>query len=211
MITCKCPANAAITTIPSVTCSETFGQIQKIAFQRIYASAGTLNSFTSAAAITKLASWTALKAANDSTKVVISPFINAPSQEPGAPRTFGGGNESLNGIEEIIGREPSAFTASLRRIPQDVIAIMKELECEAAANNLGVFLFDEAGRIEALVDKSVATTYYPIPVQSLFVGDKTHGGLEAPDSNALQFSFLPNYSDQLRIVVPEDFNPLTDL
>jgi hypothetical protein len=88
---------------------------------------------------------------------------------------------------------------------------MKELECEAAANNLGVFLFDEAGRIEALVDKSVATTFYPIPVQSLFVGDKVHGGLEAPDSNALQFSFLPNYSDQLRIVVPDDFNPLTDL
>ena len=211
MITCKCPANAAITTIPAVSCSETFGQIQKIAFQRLYASAGTLNSFTSAAAITKLASWTALKSANDSTKVVISPFINAPTQEAGAARTFGGGNESLNGIEEIIGREPSAFTASLRRIPQDVIAIMKALECEAAANNLGVFLFDEAGRIEALVDKSVATTYYPIPVQSLFIGDKTHGGLEAPDSNALQFSFLPNYSDQLRIVVPEDFNPLTDL
>lgn len=211
MITCKCPANAAITTIPAVSCTETFGQIQKIAFQRLYASAGTPNSFTSAAAITKLASWTALKSANDSTKVVVSPFINAPTQEAGAPRTFGGGNESLNGIEEIIGREPSAFTASLRRIPQNVIAIMKELECEAAANNLGVFLFDEAGRIEALVDKSVATTYYPIPVQSLFVGDKTHGGLEAPDSNALQFSFLPNYSDQLRIVVPEDFNPLTDL
>lgn len=211
MITCKCPANAAITTIPAVSCSETFGQIQKIAFQRLYASAGTLNSFTSAAAITKLASWTALKSANDSTKIVVSPFINAPSQEAGAPRTFGGGNESLNGIEEIIGREPSAFTAQLRRMPQDVIAIMKELECEAAANNLGVFLFDETGRIEALVDKSVATTYYPIPVQSLFVGDKVHGGLEAPDSNALQFSFLPGYSDQLRIVVPEDFNPLTDL
>lgn len=211
MITCKCPANAAITTIPAVSCSETFGQIQKIAFQRLYASAGTLNSFTSAAAITKLASWTALKSAADSTKIVVSPFINAPSQEAGAPRTFGGGNESLNGIEEIIGREPSAFTAQLRRMPQDVIAIMKELECEAAANNLGVFLFDEAGRIEALVDKSVATTYYPIPVQSLFVGDKVHGGLEAPDSNALQFSFLPGYSDQLRIVVPEDFNPLTDL
>ena len=211
MITCKCPANAAITTIPAVSCTETFGQIQKIAFQRLYASAGTLNSFTSAAAITKLASWTALKSAADSTKIVVSPFINAPSQEPGAPRTYGGGNESLNGIEEIIGREPSPFTASLRRIPQNVIAIMKELECEAAANNLGVFLFDEAGRIEALVDKSVATTYYPIPVQSLFVGDKVHGGLEAPDSNALQFSFLPGYSDQLRIVVPEDFNPLTDL
>lgn len=211
MITCKCPANAAITSIPSVTCTETFGQIQKIAFQRIYASAGVKNKFDSLTEIGKLASWTAFKSAADSTKIVISPFINAPTQEPGAPRTFGGGNESLNGIEEIIGREPSAFTAQLRKMPQSVIKIMKELECEAAANNLGVFLFDETGRIEALVDPSVATTYYPIPIQSLFIGDKTHGGLEAPDSNALQFAFLPNYSDQLSIVTPSDFNPLTDL
>jgi hypothetical protein len=210
MITCKCPANAALTAIPSVTCTETFGQIQKIAFQRL-SSNGTLNKFDSTTEIGKLASWSTFLAAADSTKIVVSPYINAPTQEAGAARTFGGGNESLNGIEEILGREPSAFTAQLRKMPQNVIAIMKELECEAAANNLGVFLFDEAGRIEALVDKSVATTFYPIPVQSLFVGDKVHGGLEAPDSNALQFSFLPNYSDQLRIVVPDDFNPLTDL
>ena len=211
MITCKCPANAAITTIPSVSCSETFGQIQKIAFQRLYASAGTLNSFTSAAAITKLASWTALKSANDSTKVVISPFVNAPSQEAGAPRTFGGGNESLNGIEEIIGREPSAFTASLRRMPQNVIAIMKELECEANAGNLGVFLFDENGKIEAIQDKTTPTTYYPIPIRSLFIGSKIHGNFDTKDSNAISWLYPDNYSDQLVIVTPTDFNPLTDL
>ena len=44
----------------------------------------------------------------------------------------------------------------------------------------------------------------------VFIGDKTHGGLEAPDSNAIQWAFLPNYSDDLTIVTP-DFNPLTDL
>ena len=211
MITCKCPANTTITTIPAVTCSETFGQIQKVAFQRIYSSGTTKNSFTSSNKIDVLASWSTLLAANDSTKIVVSPFIQAPAQEAGGARTFGGGNETLNGIEEIIGREPSTFTAVFRKIPQSTIAIIKELQCDSWANNLGVYLFDDSGRIEALQDGTTPTTYYPIPIRSLFVGDKSHGGLEAPDSNAIQWSFDPNYSDSLAIVVPTDFNPLTDL
>lgn len=211
MAICKCPANTALTTITAVTCTESFGQIQKVAFQRIYSSGTTKNSFTSSNAIGTLASWTAFKSANDSTKVVVSPYIQAPTSEAGAARTFGGGNETLGGIEEIIGREPTTFSAVFRRIPQSVIKIIKELQCESWADNLGVFLFDDQGNIEALQDPSVATTYYPIPIRSLFISDKAHGGLEAPDSNNISWSFLPNYSDQLAIVVPTDFNPLTDL
>ena len=91
-----------------------------------------------------------------------------------------------------------------------VIKAMKALQCEAQADNLGVYLFDENGAIEA-VKGSGADDYSPIPIRSLFIGDKAHGGLEAPDSNAIQFTFLPNYSDDLKISVPTDFNPLTDL
>ena len=36
-------------------------------------------------------------------------------------------------------------------------------------------------------------------------------GYEAPDSNAIQWSFLPNWSDDLKLIAPTDFNPLTDL
>lgn len=209
MITCQCPAATALTEIPAVTCAESFGQIQKVAFQRLRKSDGTKNEFTTAAAIGTLASWTALLAANDATKVVVSPYIQAPTSEGGAPITFGGGNETLGGVEEIIGREPTPFTGVMRKIPQSVIKVMKELQCEAAADNLGVFLFDENGNIEA-VGSETAGTYYPIPIRALFIGDKTHGGLEAPDSNAIQWTFLPNFSDDLAIVTPS-FNPLTDL
>jgi hypothetical protein len=52
---------------------------------------------------------------------------------------------------------------------------------------------------------------YPIPIRSLFIGDKTFGGLEAPDSNAIQWTFLPNYSDNFWICTPTEWNPLTDL
>ena len=207
---CSCPAAAALTTIPAAGCPVTFGQIQKIAFQRLKKADGTVNKFSSSASILLKASWTALMAAADGSKVVVSPYVQAPTSEAGSARTFGGGNDTLGGVEIVIGREPTTFSAVIRSIDQSVIKIMKELQCEAAADNLGVFLFDENGSIEC-IKGSTAGDFFPIPIRSLFIGDKAHGGLEAPDNNAISFSFLPNYSDNLTIQKPTDFNPLTDL
>lgn len=197
--------------IPVSNCPESFGQIQKVAFQRLYKSTGEKNSFKTDAGIEKKASWTPLLAADDDTKIVISPYIQAPTAEAGAARTFGGGNETLGGVEEIVGREPTPFTGVMRKLPQKIIKALKELQCESWGDNLGVYLFDENGAIGAIQDEKTATTYYPIPIRSLFIGDKTLGGYEAPDSNNIQWAFLPNWSDDLAIIVPEDFNPLTDL
>ena len=207
---CSCPAAAALTTIPAAGCPETFGQIQKIAFQRLKQADGTVNKFTSSSDIKLLASWTALLSAAAGTKVVVSPYVQAPTSEGGGARTFGGGNETLGGVEVVIGREPTNFSAVIRSVTQSVIKAMKDLQCEAVADNLGVFLFDENGAIECIKGTTTGD-YLPIPIRSLFIGDKSHGGLEAPDSNAISFSFLPNYSDDLTIVKPTDFNPLTDL
>lgn len=207
---CTCPAATALTTITAVTCPENFGQIQKIAFQRLVAS-GVKNAFTTLNDIKLLASWTTLKAAADSTKIVVSPYINAPTVEAGEARTFGGGNDTLGGIEEILGANPTSFSAVLRKMPAATIRDLKKLMCEADAGNLGVYLFDENGMIGAIQDGATPTTYYPIPVRSLFVGDKSLGGFEAPDSNTISWSFLPDWSDYLAKVAPTDFNPLTDL
>lgn len=207
---CKCPAAAALPDVPAITCAETFGQVQKVAFERLTKADGTKNSFTSAAAITLLASWTPKLSAADDTKIVVSPYIQAPTAEAGAARTFGGGNETLGGVEDIIGREPTPFTGVIRKAPQAVIKALKEMQCESWSDNLGIFIFDENGAIGAIEDTATEGTYYPIPIRSLFIGDKTLGGLEAPDSNAIQWSFLPNWSDDLAIIAP-DFNPLTDL
>lgn len=197
--------------IPVSNCPESFGQIQKVAFQRLYKSTGEKNSFTTTTGIGKKASWTPLLAADDDTKIVISPYIQAPTAEAGAARTFGGGNETLGGVEEIVGREPTPFTGVMRKLPQKIIKALKELQCESWGDNLGVYLFDENGAIGAIQDAKTATTHYPIPIRSLFIGDKTLGGYEAPDGNNIQWAFLPNWSDDLAIIVPEDFNPLTDL
>ena len=204
---CKCPRGAALPDIPAVTCPESFGQIQKVAFVRLYKTDGTKNKFVTASDIKLKASWTPLLTAADDTKVIISPYIQAPTAEAGKARTFGGGNETLGGVEEVIGREPTPFVGVIRKAPQTVIKALKDLQCES----IGVYLFDENGAIGAIVDETTAGTYYPIPIRSFFVGDKTLGGFEAPDSNAIQWSFLPNWSDNLKLIAPTDFNPLTDL
>jgi hypothetical protein len=208
---CQCPAAAALETIPVVSCPENFGQIQKVAFQRLRKADGTKNSFTSTAAITALASWAAQLAATDGGKIVVSPYINAPADSGGDARRSSGGNDDLGGIATVLGGNPVQFDGVLRSVPQSVIKIMKELQCEAAAGNLGVFLFDENGKIEALQDPTTPTTYYPIPIHSLFIGSKIHGNFDAKDTNAISWMYPDNYSDDLAIVKPTDFNPLTDL
>lgn len=173
---------------------------------------GTKNKFSAVSGfseINSLANWQARMTAADSTKIVISPYIYSPTQESGAARTFGGGNDSLNGVEEIIGREPSTFSASLRNVPQSIAKVLKSLQCE----NVGVYLIDGNGNVEALgiVDENNNEWIMPIPIKAFFVGDKTHGGIDAPDANVIQWSFVPNYSDDIKIFTVDTFNVLSDL
>lgn len=204
-INCGCPTGAALPSIVISDCNENIGQVQKVMLQRIYASAGVLNEVDDPEL---KASWVAAIAAADSTKVVITPYIQNPTNEPGAARKFGGGNATVGGIEVVIGREPSTFVASLHMIKQTIVATLKEFMCES----VGVYLIDEFGRI---IGKNTGTIegpeLSPIPIRSLFVGDKKLGGLEEPDSNAIEWVFEPNWSDTLLVITPTDFNPLTDL
>ena len=200
MITNCCPAATALPTIPAEACAQNFGQIQKIIFQRIM-NGNAKNSIadgTTTGGAGLLASWTALKTANDDTKIAVTPFIEAPADDGGDARTFGGGNDTLNGIEIIIGSNPVNFTCRLNGKKQDIIAELKKLMCESQANNLGVFLVNENGNIEGIKDNG---NWYPIPVQRLFVGDKLHGNFDGPDYNNLSFSFAPGYSDKLDVLV----------
>ena len=202
---CNCPTGAALPSIPLSECPESLGQVQKVIFQRIFSTGNTKNELVNPSV---KASWTPLLAASDGTKVVQSPYLQAPTTEPGAARTYGGGNETLGGVELIIGREPTSFTANLLRTSQATVAALKQYMCE----NVGVYLVDEFGRIAGLVDDpSAPTNFSPIPIGSLFVGDKTLGGLEAPDMNVISWKFFPNWSDNLRLITPDDFNALTDL
>lgn len=210
---CSCPAAAAITSLDNVACSESFGQIQKIAFTRLKKADGSRNSFVTGATtqIEKIAAWQAKLSATDGTKIIVTPYINAPADSGGDVRQTGGGNDDLGGVPTVLGANPVQFAAVLRGVPQSLIKALKTLVCEGNAHNLGVFLFDENGKIEAIQDETTATTFYPIPIDAFFVGDKIHGNYDAKDSNAIAWYYREGYSDNLKIVTPSDFNPLTDL
>jgi hypothetical protein len=76
---------------------------------------------------------------------------------------------------------------------------------------VGLYLINENGVIWLLADATTPTEYYPVPIHTFFVGDKTPGGLDSPDMNVMSWYFAPNWSDRLVPVVPTDFNALTDL
>ena len=202
---CSCPAGAALPAVPNASCPQDFGQCQKIIFQRIFKTAGTKNSFTQSANIKQLSSWSTLFSASDGTKCVITPYVEAPTSDGGDAITFGGGNDTVGGTTKVIGRNPVNMSFVMRQMTQDVIKALKGLQCE---DELGVYLVNGDGQILAL--SSGENTYTPIPIRSLFIGDLKLMGLDNPDENALSFSFLPNWSDDAKVVTPE-FNPLTDL
>lgn len=205
-LNCGCSVAAHLADLEIAECKESMGQIQKVAFQRIYKTAGELNSVADP---TKKASFTTLFSAADGTKMTVSPYIQGPTTEPGAARTFGSGNQVLGSIPITIGREATSFSGTIYQESQKVIAQLKQYQCE----NIGVYLIDENGSIGCLVnDLNKPTKYMPIPIYSFFVGDKSFGGFEEPDSNAISWSFASNWSDKFYIIKREtlEFNPLTD-
>ncbi len=206
---CGCPPAAEIDDIPVVNCPEDFGQLQKVIFTRRKLENGNANIITIATTDPAVkATWTALKSASDNTKVQVSPFIQNPETEPGAKREFGGGNATLGGIPIVLGAEPTTFSGVIYRARQDVIKAIKAYGCE----NLGVYLVNENGQIAGQADDvSNATTIQPFPIDGFFVGDKKLGGFEEPDSNAVEWAWPANWSDNFYAVTPTDFKANTDI
>ena len=191
-----CPTN--LPPIPNMTCGIRYGQAQKVAFTSVG------KRFSNANPITDLASWTSFLAAEDSTKIVVTPYVEAPTMEGGDEKTFGGGNATLDGIIMVLGSQPIRMSFALRNYPQAIISALKVL---TKIKDLGVFLFNDNGGIICLQEGG---TYLPIPIRALFVGDLILSGRTQPDRNTMKFSFKSNYSDKLVVVKP-NFSPVNDL
>ena len=187
-----CPS--VLPDMPNMGCSVKYGQIQKIAFQRI---GHPLSD------IREKSAWTAALASTSVDKIVVTPYVESPEPDGGDERTFGSGNEVRDGIEYVMGINPVKMTFQLRNYQQRVIRAMKHL---TTFQDLGVYFFTQNGII-AMKDGS---NYVPIPIRAMFVGDLLMHGLAQPDRNILSFRFKANYSDYLEVVVP-NFNPIEEL
>ncbi len=202
---CNCPAPTSLTTIPTQDCGVNLKQIQRVAFQRngnqFGAGASTPND------INELADWQALISANDDSKIVITPLIGAnPTIEPGDAITNGGGdNSTLNGVEEVEGVNPSAFSTEFKELSPEIEKAMKAIMCE---KNLTVYLFLEGGRIACV--KIDDNNQKGFEIQSPFVSDRGNQGYATKDTHTMSFALKAGWSEDLTIIKP-NFNPLTQL
>jgi hypothetical protein len=125
--------------------------------------------------------------------------------ETGEPTTYGGGNATVGGKEIILSSNASVFKAELHNIPQSTIKEYKDLRCET----LSVYFINEQGQV--IGDGEGGTTNFKgikLQTETMDVSDKTLGGRENPDMNMLRFSLPANWSDNLSVVTPTDFNGL---
>lgn len=201
---CTCPLPSELTSIPESDCPENFGQIQKVVFQRA-SGAWVFDSGVPATGVLVQASWTALLAETDNTKIVVSPFLEDAKISRGDAITRGGGdNTTLNGVEKVMGAQPALFTAELTSIQNATIDAMKTLQCE----DLVVAFINEFGQI--ILKKISGTQYNMIPIQSLFVTDADSKGYATDDQAMLRFGLKYGWRTGTEIVKPT-WNPLTVL
>lgn len=201
-INCDCPNPTEIGSVPSSDCPFDIGQVQKIVVQR-------KGYVFLLGAIKVLASWTALQTAANDTKVVSTPLVGGnPIITPGGAITEGGGdNSTLNGAEDILGTNPSIFSADFKSITPEQEKALKALMCEPT---LQVFLINEFGKI-ICKKGDIATSQTGIPIQSLHFGDRDNQGFGKKDINKLRFSFKAGWSEDIEVITPTDFNPITSL
>ena len=199
-----CADNGAFSDVATSNCLESFGQPVRAFLQRT--KNGTADNELTIADAKLLATFTALKAATDGTKIVITPEFGGATAEPGEPRTFGSGNEVPDGIPIPLGNNPSPFTANLIAPKASIVEQLKKL-----SGSKGVYLVDNMGRIAGQVDDHAnPTKIKPFPIRSFFVSDKGFGGFDGADINRMSWQFPAGWSDKFFIVEP-DFNPRTDL
>lgn len=206
---CACPVGSELTNLTVSDCPFDIGQVQKIIFQRQFSTGTTKNSMTVSNAALK-ATWTALFAANDSTKTAITPYVEEPTTEGGDARTFGGGNATVGGVTRNVGKNTTSFSCMLRSIQSILLEQLQNYQCET----MGVYFVTENGKIIGTTNSNATpTTLYPIPIanRTLFVGDRKLGGLEEPDSVPMSWSFYPNWSLKLKEITPSDFEALVEL
>jgi hypothetical protein len=153
-------------------------------------------------------------AAVDGTKVIVTPFIDAPTPETGKVKEYGSGNEIRNGIPIPFGKDPTKFTCKLLSVSDSIIRNIKTLESET----ISVAFVNEKGQIVAkptvaatgLPSSSPSGTdiYVGFPAYSFHVSDLNLGGLEAPDYHEITFQLKPDWSDYRKIITPTDFSAL---
>lgn len=202
---CVCPAPAALPTILRIACNQKIGQVQRLIFQRAGFTFDTLTDD-----IKTLASWTPLLTAVDSTKVVITPFVEGFVIPESEPITEGGGdNSTIDGVEIVLDGAGVTATGQIAGAPGAIMKPIRDLMCET---NLVVYLITQYGKIigrdlEPLTPGSKVTG---IPIQAFYASNPGLQGLGTRDKATIRFGMAADWADDMAIITPT-FNVKTEL
>lgn len=203
MENCPCPAPAAIPTIPATTCKENLGQIVRLILTRH----GNQIAVNEASALL-LATYTALVAAVDGTKIQFTPgLLEAVTIPAGTAITEGGDDNSTPlGRQLVVGASSIIQeTGLLRNVDSTVIKTMKEFECEG----LDIALVNQFGQIA--FHKNADNSLRGFRSHAFFVGDKGNDGLNTQDKAMIRWGFDAGWRDNLVLVTPTAWDPRYDI
>lgn len=205
-----CPKPAAMPTVNLVTCPVNIGQIQRFIFQRqgwVFDSADTTD-------ILLLASWTPLITALGNTKIISTPKMAGVTIPAGEPKTIGGGdNETIDGVELIVGTGPITLTGTMMGLPAKA---RKQLKTALGPEeDLVVYMINQYGQIVVKNSdpaNTAVTKFEGLQISGrVFISDPSNEGLNTYDKTIIRFSFAEGWADQLALVKPTDFNAKTAL
>jgi hypothetical protein len=208
-----CPLATSLSDIPSSSCPENIGQIQRYWFVRkgqviwdVVTPANNVPATITGQAPEDVAGWNILFAAADDTKVIKSPLIGGDSTlTAGTTITQGGGdNSTLNGETLVNGINPTDGSARFDSLTADQIKEFRKLACEGSG--LEVYLISQEGKIWSKKDGDLVTGF---PCTNVVLGTMNNAGFGTRDNNVLTFQLDFDWDEYKYAITPADFNALT--
>lgn len=200
MLNDSCPLASVLPSISAVTCSEQFGQIQKLGIRMIQPVGDS--GFTTDADVLNKALWTAALAAVNAEKLVFTPNIPGiviPNSEE--IKEEGGNNNTIDGIAIPVGKGTVKVTGKILNLPTSVA---KQIEALAPFSNVSgatlieAFFINEAGQI--IYKNDVDITGFPI--SNLFISSVGSEGFNKPNTHVFSFEMPGTWDKGLKIGSP---------
>ena len=214
-----CPLAASLSDIPSSSCPENIGQIQRFWFVRKgNVVIDTVSPFSNSLPTTPstpdiagadpetIALWNLLFAASNEFKVIKSPLIGGDSTlTAGTNITQGGGdNSTLNGETYLNGINPTDGSARFDSLTAAQIKEFRKLACEGSG--LEVYLISQEGKIWG---KKVGNLLTGFPCANVVLGTMNNSGFGTRDNNVLTFQLDFDWDEHKYALTPSNFNALT--
>lgn len=207
IVTNCCPLPAVIPDITDPDCAVHWGQVIKMAFQK-----PDQNSFADITALQTLATWTALLAANDDTKMQVTPVFSGlvfPISEPilEGENT----NDVIGGIADLNGLTTLQLTAQIKGLTDDIALELANYTCftlnELGSSNLVVYFFTQDGKI-------LHNDLAGFEIFNFCISANSSEGFGAKNIHQISFQFRGDWSYNKQEAILTDspnFNPITDL